>query len=91
MKADRHLCDSCYDSGPALMWQLLCEMDGVEASGRVMVVAATNRPDMMDAALLRPGRYCGLVAGTYMPLTCGLSFPCTNLISNDPLISWPLC
>lgn len=55
------------------MWQLLCEMDGVEASGRVMVVAATNRPDMMDAALLRPGRYCWHLP--YIPVTCCLGFP----------------
>ena len=36
--------------------QLLTEMDGVEGLAGVTVVAATNRPDMMDQALLRPGR-----------------------------------
>ncbi|KAJ1490731.1 P-loop containing nucleoside triphosphate hydrolase protein [Baffinella frigidus] len=36
---------------------LLNEMDGVEDAGGVMVVGATNRPDMIDAALLRPGRF----------------------------------
>jgi transitional endoplasmic reticulum ATPase len=35
---------------------LLNEMDGVESAGQVLVVAATNRPDMLDAAFLRPGR-----------------------------------
>jgi len=36
--------------------QLLSEMDGIEALKNVTVVAATNRPDMIDPALLRPGR-----------------------------------
>ena len=31
-------------------------MDGVESRGDVLVVAATNRPDMLDAAFTRPGR-----------------------------------
>ncbi len=37
--------------------QLLSEMDGLEEMHDVVVVAATNRPDMIDAALLRPGRF----------------------------------
>lgn len=37
--------------------QLLHEMDGVEALTRVVVIAATNRPDLIDPALLRPGRF----------------------------------
>lgn len=36
--------------------QLLTSMDGIEALNHVMVMAATNRPDMLDPALLRPGR-----------------------------------
>ncbi len=37
--------------------QLLAEMDGFEARGDVGLVAATNRPDILDPALLRPGRF----------------------------------
>ncbi len=41
--------------------QLLTEMDGLEALNNVVVIAATNRPDMIDPALLRPGRFDRLV------------------------------
>merc|ERR1719387_2637775 len=45
--------------------QMLCYLDGVEERGQVFVIAATSRPDLVDAALMRPGRfdkicYCGL-------------------------------
>ncbi|HUV24405.1 MAG TPA: CDC48 family AAA ATPase [Methanomassiliicoccales archaeon] len=41
--------------------QLLTEMDGLESLNNVVVIAATNRPDMVDPALLRPGRFDRLV------------------------------
>jgi transitional endoplasmic reticulum ATPase len=37
--------------------QLLAEMDGIEDLSSVIVIGATNRPDMLDSALLRPGRF----------------------------------
>ncbi len=41
--------------------QLLTEMDGLERLHNIVVIAATNRPDMIDPALLRPGRFDRLV------------------------------
>ncbi|MBS3073493.1 CDC48 family AAA ATPase [Candidatus Pacearchaeota archaeon] len=41
--------------------QLLAEMDGIESLEDVVIIGATNRPDMLDAALLRPGRFDRLV------------------------------
>jgi transitional endoplasmic reticulum ATPase len=37
--------------------QLLAEMDGLEQLNEIVVIAATNRPDMLDPAILRPGRF----------------------------------
>jgi len=42
--------------------QLLTEMDGLESLHNVVIIAATNRPDMIDPALLRPGRFDKLVS-----------------------------
>ncbi len=44
--------------------QLLTEMDGIERLENVVVIAATNRPDILDPALLRPGRFDKLI---YVP------------------------
>lgn len=41
--------------------QLLAEMDGIEDLSNVIVVGATNRPDMLDTALMRPGRFDRIV------------------------------
>lgn len=44
------------NAGSRVVNQLLTEMDGVEERNGVFVMAATNRPDMIDPAILRPGR-----------------------------------
>jgi len=49
------------DSHESLLNTLLTEMDGLEDLKSIVVIAATNRPDMLDPALLRPGRFDRLV------------------------------
>jgi transitional endoplasmic reticulum ATPase len=52
-----------YDSGASerVVDQILTSLDGLESLGSVTVIAATNRPDIVDKALMRPGRFDKIV------------------------------
>jgi proteasome regulatory subunit len=50
------------------LMQLLAEIDGFDPRGDVRIIGATNRPDILDPALLRPGRFDRLI---YFPLPDG--------------------
>merc|ERR1712159_828982 len=52
-------------SGDRVMNQLLTEMDGMGAKKNVFIIGATNRPDIIDTALMRPGRLDQLI---YIPI-----------------------
>jgi SpoVK/Ycf46/Vps4 family AAA+-type ATPase len=53
------------ESRRGMLTQLLMEMDGFEATDRIIVVGATNTPQILDPAIMRPGRFDRII---YMPL-----------------------
>ncbi|MDP4012647.1 MAG: CDC48 family AAA ATPase [Candidatus Nanoarchaeia archaeon] len=64
--ATRRGADSNSKSTERVVNQLLTEMDGLEELTGVVVIGATNRPDMVDPALLRPGRFDRIIS-THLP------------------------
>lgn len=54
-----------HDEREQTLNQMLVEMDGFDANESVIVIAATNRPDILDPALLRPGRFDRQVTVSY--------------------------
>lgn len=63
--APRRGSDRANPSSERVVNQLLTELDGVDGRKDVYVIGATNRPDMIDPAMLRPGRLDKLL---YVPL-----------------------
>ena len=63
-----------HDEREQTLNQLLVEMDGFEGKEGVIVMAATNRPDVLDPALLRPGRFDRQVVVPLLISKVGIKF-----------------
>jgi cell division protease FtsH len=68
---------------------LLVAMDGFDSEDAVVVFGATNRPDTMDRALLRPGRFDRQVSLSLMPVSIYRTSPKAR--QGSPALIWPTC
>ena len=68
--------------------QLLSELDGFEPNSGVIVLAATNRPDVLDSALLRPGRFDRSITVDRPDLQVGAGFKASaaHCFERQPLL-----
>ena len=78
-------CSGSSSVADRVLAQLLTEMDGVESLCDVLIVAATNRPDMIDKALLRPGRIDRMI---YVPLPSDETR--REIFQVTGMFTWPL-
>lgn len=56
LRVDQYIVDQAVCYAGRVVSQLLAELDGLHSSSDVFVIGATNRPDLLDQSLLRPGR-----------------------------------
>jgi AAA family ATPase len=70
------------DVSDRVLTQLLTEMDGVETLKQVIVVAATNRPDSIDIALMRPGRFDEHIHVSLPDFKCRYEILRINIVGN---------
>ena len=77
-----------HDEREQTLNQLLVEMDGFDVKTNVILIAATNRPDILDPALLRPGRFDRQIGVDAPDLTAASrSSRCTARASRSPRAS----
>jgi len=79
-------------AGDRVMNQLLTEMDGVTAQKLVFFIGATNRPDILDQALMRPGRLDSLIYIGLPDFEARISIfkACLNKSPVDPSVDYEL-